>query len=159
MHALQNIAQEAFAEIVRFLLNNADVNILDHVVLGLPRWQTFPPDETLRLLIGVVRRSSPGQASGVIRAIALTKHPEAEATIRRHLASIVADPVSWVDADYFNNKALDLAYCVLSLLKLGASPVDFVEIVRRLTEHVCERNREWSRRNLTKHYRWLGGTS
>ncbi len=159
MHALQNIAQEAFAEIVRFLLNNADVNKLGQVVLGLPRWQTFPPDETLRLLIGVLQRSSPGKARGVIRAIALTKHPEAEATIRQHLAGIVADPVTWVDADFFNNKALDLAYCVLGLLKLGAPPNDFVEIVRRLTEHACERNREWCRSNLAKHYRWIGGTS
>jgi hypothetical protein len=159
MPDLQNIGQEDFAQIVRFLLDNADVNILGQVVLGLPRWQTFPPDETFRLLIEVLQRSSQGRTADVIRALGLTKHPEAEATIRRHLAGIVADPNTWVDADFFNNRAQDLAFCILSLVKLGAPPVDFVEIVRRLTEHACDRNREWCRRNFAKHYPGLGGTS
>jgi hypothetical protein len=157
MHDLENIGQQDYAEIVRFLLGHAEVDILGPVVLGLPVRQTFPPDETFHLLIGVLQRSSPGHAADVIRALGLTKHAEAEAAIRRHLAAIVVNPATWADADFFNETAQDLAYCILSLVKLGVPTADFDQIVRRLSQHACERNRKWCRRNFAKHYPWLGG--
>jgi len=152
---LENTGQQDFGEMVRFLLQSAKVDILGPVVLHLPVRQTFPADETFHLLTGVLRRSSLGHTADVIRALGLTQHPEAEATIRRHLRIIVADPSAWTDADYFNRLARDAAYCILSLVRLGASPTDFEEIARRLSEHACKRNREWCRRNFAKHYAWL----
>ena len=157
MHDLENIGQEDFAEIIQFLLENAEVDILGPVVLGLPVRRPFPPEETFHLLTGVLRRSSVEHTAAVIRALGLTQHPGAEPTIRRHLAAIITDPATWVDADFFNRKAQDLAYCILSLVKLGAPPAEFDQIVRRLSEHACERNREWCRRNFAQHYAWLGG--
>jgi hypothetical protein len=152
---LELIGQQDFAEIVRFLLQNAKIDILAPVVLHLPVSQMFPPDETFRLLFGVLQHSSLGHTASVIRALGGTKHPEAEATIRRHLRLIVADAATWVDAEFFNKIAQDAAYCISSLLKLGVRSADFEEIVRRLSEHACERNREWCRRNFAKHYAWL----
>ncbi len=154
---LVNAGQQDLPEIARFLLQNAEVDMLGPLVLQLPGLQTFPPDETFELLMGVLQRSTLGHTADVIRALSLTQHSEAEATIRRHLGRIVADPTTWVNAKFFNKMARDAAYCVLSLVKLGAPPADFDGIVRRLSEHPCTRNREWCRRNFARHYPWLRG--
>jgi hypothetical protein len=127
------------------------------VVLQQPTHQTFPPDETFKLLVGVLRRSALGHTANVVRALGLTQHPEAEATLRRHLQSIVATTATWEDAEFSNKLARGAAYCILSLIKLGVPPVEFDGIVRRLSEHVCERNRQWCRRNFAKHYAWIKG--
>ena len=154
---LVNLDQPDLAEIVRFLLQEANVDILGALVLQLPVVQTFSRDETFELLIGVLQRSSLGHTSNIVRALGLTQHPEAGATLRRHLQSIVATPAAWEDAKFHNYLAKDAAYCVLNLVKLGAPPAEFDGIVRRLSEHVCPRNREWCRRNFAKDYAWVKG--
>jgi hypothetical protein len=155
MHDLENIGQQDFAEIVGFLLDNANPAMLGPVVLHLPVTQTFPPDETFQILLEVLQRSNPGHAADVIRAMGKSHHSDAEATIRRHLRLVVADAAAWADANHYNTIALDAAYCIFSLLELGAPAVDFVDIVRRLSEHACGKTREWCRRNFSKHYAWL----
>ena len=152
---LYNAGHPELADILHFLLQHAEVDILGPVVLWLPVMQTFPPDQTLDLLLGVLHRASLGHTADVLRALGLTKHPQAEPTLRRHLAAIVADPAAWADAKFHNQMALDAAYCILSLVKLGAPPADFEEIARRLSEHPCERTRHWCRRNFAQHYAWL----
>ena len=152
---LELIGQRDLADIVRFLLQNPDPGILAPVVLYLPVRQMFPAEETFQLVAGVLERTTPGRSASVVKALGLTKHPRAEAMIRRHLARIVMDPATRVHADFFNNLAQDAAYCILSLLKLGAPPADFEDIARRLSGHCCRNNREWFRRNLAEHYAWL----
>ncbi len=155
MRDLANLGHQDFGEIVRFLLQNADRDLLGPVVLFLPVGQPFSPDETFRLLVEVLQRSTPGHGADVIRALGRTAHPSAAPTICQHLLRLLEDPAVWADSTFFNKPALEAAYCVLSLLKLGAPAAEFEEILRRLSEHRCLRNREWVRRNFEKHYAWL----
>ena len=83
-----------------------------------------------------------GHASNITQAIAKTSHPHAEFTLRRHLHAVWQHPAFWDDADFINWVAFDATTCIAHLIELGASPEDFVEQVRQLSNHVCSHNRE-----------------
>jgi hypothetical protein len=65
-------------------------------------------------------------------------------------------PTLWDAADFINWVGFDATTCIAHLIELGASPSDFTEQVRRLSEHVCAHNRKSCRNFLSKHYSWLG---
>ena len=43
----------------------------------------------------------------------------------------------------------------MNLIQLGASPADFEDQVRMLSQHACSRNRDSSRKAFSSHYSWL----
>ena len=115
----------------------------------------LPAEEAFRFLLVALRATGTGTCSNIIQAIAITKHPDAEATLRQHLRTIWDNSALWNDDDYLNWVASDATWCILHLVQLGASPADFEEQVRKLSAHVCSGNRESCLRWLSKHYSWL----
>jgi hypothetical protein len=115
----------------------------------------LPRDEAFVSLLGALRATEIGRASNVAQGIAITKHPEAETTLRRHLEAVWAHLRLWDDADFINWVAFEATTCITHLIELGAKPIDFEERVRQLLQHRCTGNRDSCRNYLSKHYIWL----
>lgn len=145
--------QADFPEMLRFIMQHADPDewsgLANSVAAQLPR------DEAFDILTRVLRSVEIGHTANIAQAIALTKHPEAEATLRQHLFAVWAHTGIWDEDKFLNWVAFDATTCIEHLLELGASPVDFEDNVRRLAEHACPGNRDSCRNYLSKYYEWL----
>ena len=149
------VLQADFPEMLRFIMQHGGpehwAGIASSVALLLPR------DEAFDTLVRALHNTEPGHTANISQAIAHTKHPDAEVTLRRHLAVVWEHPALWDGADFTNWVAHAATTCIAHLIELGAPPFDFTDQVRRLSEHVCSRNRESCRKRLSKHYSWLKG--
>jgi hypothetical protein len=143
--------QSDFRNMLRFIMQHGSSE--DWPGIALLTASYLPCDEAFPFLLGVAALHP--MDINVIQAIAETKHPDAEATLRQHLRAIWDNPALWNDDDFLNWVASYATACIQHLVELGASPADFDEQVRRLSEHVCGGNRDSCRRSLSKHYSWL----
>jgi len=150
---LQLLEQPDLPAIVRFIVHHAAPEELSSVAPSLCR--IFRPDEAFELLLVALKNSAIGKSSNIIQAIAHTRHPEAEATLRRHLQSVWLNGSLWDDASFVNWTAFDATTCIHYLLRLGASPTELEDFVRKLSAHPCSRNRERCRKLFAQHYSWL----
>ena len=115
----------------------------------------LPRDEAFDILLRALRTVEVGRTSNIGQAIAITKHPDAELTLRHHLESIWAHRGLWDDDEFLNWVAFDATTCIEHLIELGAAQSDFEGRVRQLAGHVCAGNRDSCRNYLSKHYGWL----
>jgi len=145
--------QSDFGEMLRFVMRNGGPD--EWTRIAQPFSSYLPPDEAFRLLCDALSAVEVGKAANIIQAIATTKHPEAVETLRKHLQCVWARPDLWHADAWLNHVAFEALICVEHLLGLGASPADFEDQVHRLSEHVCQRNRESCLRFLSEHYPWL----
>jgi hypothetical protein len=145
--------QPDFTDMLRFIIQHGGPDEWS-AIAGLTATY-LPREEAFRFLLDALRARGTGICSNIIQAIAITKHPDAEATLRQHLRSVWDNPTLWNDDGFLNWVAADAKGCIQYLIELGASPADFEEQVRRLSEHVCKGNRDSCRRWLSKHYSWL----
>jgi hypothetical protein len=145
--------QSDFSEILRFIMQHGSPKDWSAVALSVA--SQFPRDEAFNALVRALHNTDIGHSSNIAQAIAKTKHPDAEATLRRHLATLWIYPTLWYNADFKNWPAFDATTCIAYLVELGAPPADFAEQVRQLSEHVCSGNRDSCRYLLSKHYSWL----
>ena len=148
--------QADFPEMLRFVMQHGRpehwAGISSSVATLLPR------DEAFDTLVRALHNAELGHTTAnIAQAIAHTKHPDAEMTLRKHLAVLWEHPALWDGADFTNWVAYAATTCIAHLIELGARPSDFTEQVRRLSQHVCSRNRESCRKRLSKHYSWLKG--
>jgi aspartate oxidase len=115
----------------------------------------LPQDEAFDILRRALHTVEIGHiAANLGQAISITKHPEAEATLREHLQDVWVSGALWDDDSFVNGVAFDATTSIAHLLELGASPADFEAQVRQLSEHACAGNRDSCRRYLSKHYTW-----
>lgn len=145
--------QSDFADMLRFLMQHASLYQLNNCITSVATY--LPRDEVFPFLRGALQATDIGRGGNIIQGIAITKHPDAEATLRQHLRAVWDNPKLWEDDDFLNWVAADAKACIQNLIELGASPADFEDQVRRLSEHVCGRNRDSCRHWLSKHYSWL----
>lgn len=145
--------QSDFSEMLRFIMEHGGPQDWSGIALSVA--SELPRDEAFDTLVRALRSTELGHSSNISQAIAHTKHPDAEATLRRHLAALWSHPALWDDDAFSNLVSFDVTTCIAHLIELGAAPTDFTEQVRRLSEHVCSRNRESCRNFLSKHYSWL----
>jgi len=97
----------------------------------------LPRDEAFDTLVRALHNAELGHTTtNIAQAIAHTKHPDAEITLRKHLAVLWEHPALWDGADFTNPVAYAAMTCIAHLIELGAPPSDFTEQVRRLSEHV-----------------------
>jgi hypothetical protein len=145
--------QADFPEMLRFVMQHGGPEdwsgIAGNVASRLPREEAFD------LLARALRSTEPANSSNVAQGIALTKHPEAEATLRNHLDMLWKQPGIWNDAEFINWLGFAATTCISHLIEVGAPPSDFTERVRSLSEHSCSHNQESCRNFLSKHYPWL----
>lgn len=145
--------QADFPEMLRYILQHGRPGHWSGIALSVA--SQLPCDEAFDALVRALRAAKLGHASNFTQAIAKTKHPDAETTLRRHLAALWSQAALWENDDFSNRIAFDATTCIAHLIELGAPPSDFTDQVRRLSEHVCAGNRRSCRNFLSKHYSWL----
>jgi len=145
--------QSDFPEMLRFIVKDAGCDEMSAIALSISGH--LPQDEAYQILFRALRLAPVGRACNFSQAIAHTKHPEAEATIRHHLRAVSAHPALWDDDKFSNSIAFEATCCVEHLLELGAPPSDFEAQVRQLSKHTCSHNRRTCRNFLGKYYPWL----
>ena len=145
--------QPDFPDMLRFIMQHAGPGewsgIASSVALRLPQ------DEAFDILLRALRTTDIGRTANITQAIAMTKHPDAEVALRKHLEAVFAHQSLCNDDQFINYVAFDATTCVAHLIELGASPSEFDKQVHLLSEHICSRNRDSCRNFLSKHYSWL----
>jgi hypothetical protein len=145
--------QPDFPEMLRFIMQQGAPSDWSGVALSVA--SELPRDEAFGLLIRAFQNTAVGKTSNLIQAIAESKHPDAETTLRNHLAELWAHPALWANDDFLNWVAFDATTCIAHLIEFGAAPLDFSDHVSRLSEHVCPGNRDSCSNFLLKYYSWL----
>ena len=145
--------QADFPDMLRFLIEHGRAD--EWSALALPIAANLRRDEAFEFLVGALHKTRVGKRSNFAQAIAQTKHRKAEAALRRHFQSAWSHKSLWSDDKFINWVAFDATTCIAHLVELGASPRDFEKQVRKLSEHVCQHNRDSCRNFLGRHYRWL----
>lgn len=143
--------QADFPDMLRFIMQHGSPDDWSGIALSVA--SLLPRDESFEALVRALRGTELGRSSNIAQAIARTKHPEAVATLRGHLAALWAHPTLWEDDEF--NVGFDVMTCIQHLIELDAPPSDFTDQVRRLSEHACSDIRRFCRNHLSKHYSWL----
>ncbi len=142
-----------FPDMLRFIVKHGKHD--DRSAIALSIATNLPQDEAFKTLLGALRKAKTGKVSNLAQAIAQTKHAKAEITLRKHFQSIWAHKSLWGDDKFINWVAFDATTCIAHLIEIGASPNDFQDQVRQLSQHFCSGNRTSCRNFLSKHYSWL----
>jgi hypothetical protein len=145
--------QEDYPEMLRFVMRQDEPEAWSAIALTVAT--NLPQAEAWTFLTRILRRYPAGRAINLTQAIAKTRHPEAKELLRRHLDETWTQQALWEDDKFLNWVAHDAITCIRNLIELGATTAEFEEQVRKLSQHVCERNRGSCRRFLGKYYPWL----
>lgn len=145
--------QTDFPEMLRFIMEHGGPDDWSGIALSVA--SQLPREEAFDILVRALRSTELGRSSNISQAIAHTKHPDAESTLRSHLAALWSHHALWEDDAFVNWIAFDATTCIAHLIELGAPPSDFTEQVRRISEHICAHNRQSCRNFLSKRYSWL----
>lgn len=154
---LRLLEQPDLPAMVSFLVYHADPTELSAVAPNLKF--ILGRGEEFALLLVALQRSRNRHTANIVQAMALTKHEQAEATIRQHLEALWKEVSLWDDAEFMNWVAYDAVNCIRYLIELGAPSAEFEERVRELSQHSCRRIREKCRQLFAKHYARLSQTS
>ncbi|HSH93564.1 MAG TPA: hypothetical protein VK968_05425, partial [Roseimicrobium sp.] len=115
--------QADYPEMLRFIMDNGGPRDWSSLAINIARH--LPREEAFAFLVRVLQdRSCP--SANVSKAISMTKHPDAESELRRHLADLWANPDLWKDDPFLNWICFDAATCIGHLVELGAPAGDFV---------------------------------
>ncbi len=142
--------QADYCEMLRFIVQHAGPNEWSAVALAVGCY--LPQAEAFDMLLVALSAAKIGNSSNIAQAIAKTKHPAAEATLRNHLCQIWAHPALWDDDPFVNWVAFDATTCIAHLVDLGARRPDFEEQALQLSRHKCPGNRDSVRNFLTRYY-------
>lgn len=145
--------QDDFPEMVRFIMKNGGSK--EWSALAQDIATKLPQEEAFGFLLNALASAKPGKRGNLIQGLALTKHPGIGSVLREQLTSLLAEPAAWIDDKFVNGPARDAITCVKHLIESGVPPAELEPQVRRLSEHVCERNRSSCVNFLSKHYFWL----
>ena len=145
--------QSDFPDMIRFVMRHGGADEWSAIAMSVA--SSLPQNEAFDVLVSALHALRIGKTSNITQAVAQTKHPEAEATLREHLQSVWERSSLWDNDPFVNWIAFDATTCIAHLLELGAPSADFEEQVRRLSRHVCSHNRDCCRNYLSKHYSWL----
>lgn len=144
--------QSDFPEMLRFIMQHGSPG--EWSAVAMPVAVHLPQDESFDILLRALSSSEIGKCSNLTQAIALTKHPNAETTVRNHLEVVWTHKALWKDDKFVNWVAYDAITCIQHLIELGAPSSDFEEQVRQLSQHQCAGNRKSCTR-LFAFYSWL----
>ncbi len=150
---LQLLEQPDLPAMVEFIVHHANYDELSCVAPCVPR--IFPQEEAFRLLLVALENSAIGHGTNIVQAIAGTKHPQAIATLRTQLQSVLNHSALWEDASFVNWVAYEGVYCIRYLIELGAPPVEFEELARKFAQHPCRRIRQSCLKLFSRYYAGL----
>src|SRR5207245_5363734 len=112
-------------EMLRFIMQYGNASHWSGVARSVA--SCLPQNEAFDILVRALHGTEIGQTANISQAIAGTKHPDAETTLRRHLAALWVHPGLWDAADFINWVGFDATTCIAHVIELGAPPADFVE--------------------------------
>jgi hypothetical protein len=142
--------QADYADMLRFIMGHGGPSVWGAIAVQFAT--AVPGDEAFPFLLGILNATEIGEGANITQAIAKTKHPGAAATLRQHLRAVWNHSKLWIDDEFLNWVAYDAMTCIEHLIETGASPSDFEDQARKLSQHVCSRNRDSCRGRLSKHY-------
>jgi hypothetical protein len=145
--------QADFADMLRFIISKGGAEEWRCIAMLVAQY--LPCEEAFRLLSGALSTVEIGNCVNILQAITETKHSDAGATLRRRLRAIRDNPLLWNDDEHRIRVADEAVYCIKCLIELGASPADFEQDVRWLSQHVYLGSRGECRRLLSDQYSWL----
>jgi hypothetical protein len=85
--------QPDFSDMLRFIMQHSGPDEWSGIAMSAA--SKLPRDEAFDMLVRVLRTVEIGQTSNIGQAIAITKHPAAERTLRDHLETIWAHSAVW----------------------------------------------------------------
>jgi hypothetical protein len=145
--------QADFPQMLRFIMEHAGSHEWSAIAMSVA--SELPAEDAFDILLRALRTAEIGSTCNIAQAIALTRHPEAGPTLRAHLDANWKHPGLWDEAEFINWIAFDATTCIAHLLELGATPAEFEQKVRKLSQHVSLHNRDSCRSFLSKYYSWL----
>ena len=144
--------QPDFPHMLRFVMEHGGPREWPALASSVARH--LPCGEAFDILVRALHSVEPGRSANLAQAVALTRHPRAESTLRRHLDSISSHPSLMDLAEFVNWIAFDATTCISHLIELGGPPSDFESLARQLARHPCPGNRDSFRNFLSKDYKF-----
>ena len=113
--------QADFPEMLRFIMQHGEPEHWSGIALSVA--SQLPRDEAFATLVRALGSMELGRSSNISQAIAHTKHPDAEATLRGHLAALWLHPSLWEDDNFINWVGFDVTTCIEHLIEVMRSHV------------------------------------
>jgi hypothetical protein len=128
------------ADIFRFLANDQT----DHVRSTIASCVALliPPEESVPMLVNWAQAAPPGHRANYLQALLLTSDSRAHGILQSHFADLLQHPQLMDDAEWYNEVAMDLVWCVKQLLQLSTPAGDLRSAYDKLAQHPCARIRE-----------------
>ena len=143
-------AQDDFPEMLRFIVQRGGASDVAMIASSVAR--CLPREEAFGALVKALEEADVPEGANIAQAVALTRHPRAEGTLRAYLDRAWRDPGLSDDDPFLNWVAYTATCCIEYLLTLGVAPHELESYARELATHACAGNRDSCRRFLGKYY-------
>jgi hypothetical protein len=138
---------------VRFVIEHGSPGIWNSI--ADPATRFLPRDEVYERMVIALKHSQIGKVANLLNAIAQTKEPGADKILREQLQRAWDHPLLWQASTAYNAIASQAVHCIALLIKdYEASPLEFENKVRQLSNHACVRNQKNCSRTLWRYFGW-----
>lgn len=141
-------------DIFRFLATDTTEPIRSTIALGVA--YSLDSEEAFGILETWAADAPIGHRSNYIQAIMITEHPSALVSLVSEFDELGSHPQLMDDADWCNDIALDLTWCIQHLVKLDMPTADLRPTYAKLKTHPCKRNRDHVDRWLGQSFGQIG---
>jgi hypothetical protein len=128
------------ADIFRFLARDETEHVRSTIASCVAH--LLPPEECVPLLANWAQAAPPGHRANYLQALSHTSDSRAHEILQSHFAGLFQHPQLMDDAEWYNDIAMDLLWCVKHLLELGTPVADLRPAYDKLAHHPCDRIRE-----------------
>ena len=145
--------QTDFSKILEFIMKHGNEDnwndVADTIATHLSQ------EEAFRLLRSAADKCT-HPAPMIFKAILKTKHPEVRKQLISRMDKIRSHPQLWDDSEFMNEHAVASVGSIQNLIDFGEDPASFTDLVHvKLSQHICEQNRNYCSYHLRKYYNWL----
>lgn len=142
--------QGDFPDILRFIAAHGVPSEWGAVASLVAR--SLPAEEAFAMLEKMFEASVVGTRTNLVQAVGLVEHTKSLALVVADVRALEPLEATWHPEDVVNGHASELICAVHAALKLGASPADYTDLVRRLASHPSPANAAAARRQLGATY-------
>ena len=113
--------QADFPDMLRFIMKQGGQGDWSGIANSVA--SALPCDEAFDLLLTALRAADTalGSCSNIVQGIALTKHRDAEATLRHHLEALWENEALWNNDGFINWPAFEATTCIAHLIGAGST--------------------------------------
>jgi hypothetical protein len=128
------------ADIFRFLANDQAEHVRSMIASCVAR--LLPSEESVPLLANWAQAAAPGHRANYLQALSHTSDSRAHEILESHFADLLNHPQLMDDAEWYNDLAMDLVWCIKHLLEVGTPVGDLRSAYDKLAQHPCDRIRD-----------------